>query len=62
MENEKSLTQEMIIKAMDWAYEKAVNSNGVPGIDSAEEIANNYLKGNKDSIWKKITNKIKSIF
>lgn len=51
MENEKSLTQEMIIKAMDWAYEKAVNSNGVPGIDSAEEIANNYLKGNEDSIW-----------
>ncbi|MEE1259770.1 MAG: hypothetical protein U0K66_06265 [Paludibacteraceae bacterium] len=62
MENEKSLTQETIMKAMDWAYEKAVNGNGVPGIDSAEEIANNYLKGNEDSIWEKITNKIKNIF
>lgn len=52
MENEKSLTQETIMKAMDWAYEKAVNGNGVPGIDSAEEIANNYLKGNDSLIVK----------
>ncbi len=41
MEEEKTLTQEIVIKAMDWAYEKAVN--GIPGYDSAENLANNYL-------------------
>ncbi len=31
------------MKAMDWAYDKAVN--GVPGLDSASEMAQNYLVG-----------------
>ena len=31
------------MKAMDWAYDKAVN--GVPGLDSASEMASDYLKG-----------------
>ena len=29
------------MKAMDWAYDKAMN--GVPGLDSAEEMAADYL-------------------
>ncbi|MFS0753480.1 EcsC family protein [Noviherbaspirillum sp. 1P10PC] len=31
------------MNALDWAYEKAVN--GVPGLDSAQEMATDYLKG-----------------
>lgn len=38
------LTQSKIMNALDWAYEKAVN--GVPGLDSAEEMASEYLNGN----------------
>jgi hypothetical protein len=45
---ENTMTQEvnqsMIIKTLDWVYDKAVN--GVPGFDSAEEMANDYLNGN----------------
>ena len=32
-----------MMQALDWLYEKAVN--GVPGMDSAEEMAEDYLKG-----------------
>lgn len=38
-----SLSQAMILKSLDWAYDKA--TNGVPGLDSAQEMANNYLQG-----------------
>ncbi len=31
------------MKALDWAYDKAVN--GIPGCDSAEEMAMDYLRG-----------------
>lgn len=37
----KELTQGKIMDALDWAYDKAVN--GVPGIDSAQEMAEDYL-------------------
>lgn len=40
----KSLTQSIIVKAMDWAYDKAVA--GIGGFDSAEDIAADYLKQN----------------
>lgn len=40
----KSLTQSTIVKAMDWAYDKAVA--GIGGFDSAEDIAADYLKQN----------------
>ncbi len=36
-----NLTQEKIMQALDWAYEKAVD--GVPGLGSAEELARDYL-------------------
>ncbi len=38
------ISQEKLIQAIDWAYEKSVN--GFPGLDSAEELAASYL--NKD--------------
>ena len=37
----KSLTEATIMGALDWAYEKAVN--GVPGLDSAQELAESYM-------------------
>lgn len=40
----EKLNQSMIMKTLDWAYERAVD--GIPGLDSAEEMANNYYKGN----------------
>lgn len=36
------ITQSKIMTALDWAYDKAIN--GVPGLDSAQEIADSYLK------------------
>lgn len=36
-----ALTQEKIIEALDYAYDKALN--GLPGIDSVEELAKDYL-------------------
>lgn len=42
-ETNKSLSPSVIIKAMDWAYDKAVN--GISGLDSAEDLAANYLQG-----------------
>lgn len=37
-----ALTESMIHQALDWAYDKAVN--GVPGLDSAVELAAEYAK------------------
>lgn len=41
---QETLNQGMIMRTLDWAYDKAIN--GIPGFDSAEEMANDYLKGN----------------
>jgi len=42
----KKLDQGIIMKALDFAYDKAVN--GIPGFDSAQEMAENYIaKGGK---------------
>ena len=42
--SKKSLTEVKIMEALDWAYDKAVN--GVVGLESAEDLAYDYLKGN----------------
>ncbi len=39
----EKLNQGKIMQALDWAYNKAIN--GMPGIDTAEELANDYLDG-----------------
>jgi hypothetical protein len=41
----KELTKSKIMQVLDWGYDKAVN--GVPGLDSAQEMAEGYLA--KDS-------------
>lgn len=38
----KELSESKVMQALDWAYEKAVN--GVPGLDSASELAESYMK------------------
>jgi hypothetical protein len=41
-----NLSENIIMKTLDFAYEKAVN--GIPGLDSAQEMAENYMaKGGK---------------
>ena len=41
------ITESKIMQAVEWAYEKAVN--GVPGLDSAQELADSY-HGNGESL------------
>lgn len=38
----KEITQSKIMSALDWGYEVAVD--GVPGLDTAEELAQSYMK------------------
>lgn len=38
-----NLTTSKIMQALDWTYDKAIN--GVPGLDSASVMAQDYLKG-----------------
>lgn len=44
----KELNQGMIMKALDYAYDKAIN--GIPGFDSAQEMAENYMSNSNDQI------------
>jgi uncharacterized protein (DUF697 family) len=39
----KKITHDSIMKALEWSYETAVNG-GIPGTDTAIELAENYLK------------------
>ena len=39
----KNLTTQALIQVLDWTYDKAVN--GIPGTDTAEKMAQDYLKG-----------------
>ncbi|MEH7503828.1 EcsC family protein [Neobacillus drentensis] len=43
MSKTKSITHDAIMKALDWSYDKAING-GVPGMDTATELADSYLK------------------
>ncbi|WP_034889646.1 EcsC family protein [Gillisia sp. Hel_I_29] len=42
----KKIDQGMIMKALDYAYDKAIN--GIPGFDSAQEMAENYMSNCND--------------
>lgn len=44
------LTESKIMQPLDWAYDKAVN--GIPGFDSAQEMAQDYLKGDDNLVDK----------
>ncbi|OLS33874.1 EcsC family protein [Bacillus sp. MRMR6] len=39
----KTLTHDAIMNALDWSYDTAING-GIPGMDTAVELADNYLK------------------
>lgn len=41
------ISQEKVMQVLDWAYEKSIN--GVAGLDSAEEIAASYMKGEESA-------------
>lgn len=51
----KKLTHDSIMKALEWSYETAVNG-GIPGTDTAIELAENYLK--KKGTLKQKVNKL----
>jgi hypothetical protein len=38
----KKITKDRIMSVLDWGYDKAVN--GVPGLDSAQELADSYMR------------------
>ena len=40
------LDESKILQVLDWCYNKSIN--GLPGLDSAEELASNYLDKTKD--------------
>ncbi|OKA70954.1 EcsC family protein, partial [Vibrio parahaemolyticus] len=44
----QELTENKIMQALDWAYDKAIN--GVAGLDSAQELALSYMKESSDPI------------
>jgi len=44
----KKLDQGMIMKALDYSYDKAIN--GIPGFDSAQEMADSYRGNSRTSI------------
>jgi uncharacterized protein (DUF697 family) len=52
----KEITQSKLMQALDWAYEKAIN--GVAGLDSAQDLAEGYLRGN-DSLHSKANSLIR---
>ncbi len=44
------LTKNTIVQALEWTYGKVVN--GIPGFDSAEEIAKDYMSGDSPLLHK----------
>lgn len=50
----QQISENTLMQALDWTYDKAVN--GFAGLDSAEELAKNYLKGKGD-----LTDKVNSL-
>jgi len=44
----KEISESKIMQALDWAYDKAIN--GVPGFDSASELADDYISNEGSSI------------
>ncbi len=44
----KGLTETKIQQALEWAYDKAMN--GIPGTGTAEELAEQYMKGNGSAV------------
>ncbi|ACT06711.1 conserved hypothetical protein [Dickeya chrysanthemi Ech1591] len=47
----EAVNEGMIMQALDWAYDKALDGS-IPGTDSAYEMAEDYLKGDDDLLEK----------
>ena len=47
--------ESMIMKALNWAYEKALEP-GLPGLDSAYELADDYMK--ESGTWESKVNSL----
>lgn len=45
---EKEINESVIMKALDWAYDKAVN--GIPGMSTAEELALEFLSSQTEGV------------
>lgn len=52
----KELSENNIIKILDWSYDKAIN--GLPGFESAVDMAEDYLKTD-DSIMEQVNTLIR---
>lgn len=52
----KLINRSIVMKLMDWAYDKAIG--GVPGLESAQQLAEDFMKGD-ESIEKKVNNLIR---
>ncbi|MDN3220106.1 EcsC family protein [Pseudomonas nunensis] len=50
------ISQEKIMQALDWAYDKSVN--GIKGLDSAEELAESYMN-NEDTLYEQANSLIR---
>jgi hypothetical protein len=44
----EKLTENAIMKALDWAYEHAINGIPIPGVLTAEQLAQSYMRGSGD--------------
>lgn len=51
------VSQESIMSVLDWAYDKSVN--GVAGMDSAINLAESYMMGNKDTPYEQANSLIR---
>ncbi|MHA7944405.1 hypothetical protein ACJOV8_015110 [Formosa sp. 3Alg 14/1] len=53
---EKGLTQRVVMNALDYAYDKTIN--GLPGFDTAEEMAKGYMN-NTESLVENVNSLIR---
>lgn len=53
----EEINESMIMKVLDWAYDKALDGS-IPGTDSAYEMAEDYLKG-EDELLEKVNSLIR---
>ncbi len=44
----EKLTENAIMNALDWAYEHAINGIPIPGVLTAEQLAQSYMRGSGD--------------
>lgn len=53
----KKLNESAIMKALDWGYEQALN--GLPGMETAEDFAQSYMRGGGETLTDKVDSLIR---